>query len=286
MYQQAQRQMMMQGAAGSPPQAANMTPEQFQNIRQAHHARQQAQLQAQAQAQAQAAVQQGGDPRFAAAIAQRQAMMMQQSQQQVLQRRLAQQNGMGQSQQHMGQAGSPQIGRQNMAHPQGQQGGDMNGMSGPQGPQLTPEQQNIRNHAIRTAQAQLGQLANQYGNIMNIPPNIIAALPQMAQAMLRQQHSRAQAQRTQAMAMKAQAAQNTGQQVAGNSAANPEYMATLREHQQLLALQQVQGGMGMGVGNMGQFGRSQGGNDHLSHQMQAFQQSLQRNGQNGQNGMQ
>lgn len=292
MFQAAQRQMALQGQAGSPPQVANMTPEQIQNIRQQHHARQQA-MQMQ-QAQAQAAAQQGNDPRFAAAIAQRQAMMLQQSQQQVLrQRMLAQQQGMGQGQQHanMGHAGSPQVGRPNMSahgHPQGQQGGDMNGNAGQQQQQqqqMTQEQQVARNNALRAAQVQLGQLGQQYGGIMNIPQNIIQNLPPAAQMVLRQQHSRAQAQRTQAMAIKAQQAQNGGQQVAGNSAANPEYMATLREHQQLLAMQQAQGGMNMGGGNgLAQFGRGQqqGNGDHLGQHMQAFQQSL----QGRQNGMQ
>lgn len=282
MFQQAQRQMAMQGQSGSPAQGANMTPEQIQNIRQQHHQRQQA---LQMQAQAHAAAQSSGDPRFAAAVAQRQAMMLQQSQQQVLRQRMLQQN-MGQGQQHanMGSGGSPQVGRPNMnvqGHPQGQHSGDMSGSAG-QGRQMTQEEQQQRNIAIRQAQMQLQTLNNQYGGLQNIPPNIIASLTPVAQMMLRSQHSRQQAQRTQAMAMKAQQAQSGGQQVAGNGNANPEYMATLREHQQLLALQQAQG-MGMGGANgMGQFGGGQPGNgDHLSHRMQAFQQSLQRNGQNG-----
>jgi transcription factor SPT20 len=302
---QTQRQTMAnQGGAmhaGSPGQnmgQMSMTPEQIQNIRQQQAMRQQ-QLMAQAQASGQFPA---GDPRHAAMMAQRQAMIAQQQHQQQMRQRMLQQQqqqgGMPQQQLNQGQAGSPQVNMQstpnmNQAHLQ-QNGntGDGTNNQQQQQQQLTPQQQQARaaqQMQFRSAQAQLQQLSAQYNGFQNIPQQVIAALPQAAQILLRnqyqrQQAARDQATRTQAMAMKAQQAQVAGQAVVGTSGSNPEYMAMLRNHQNSLLAQQAQqqqqqqNGGGMVVNGTQQgFGAQQGSGDQLAQSFAAAQHAFQRN---------
>lgn len=282
---QARQQMQNQAGgmnAGSPGQNAgqmNMTPEQIQQIQNRH--RQQQIMIARAQAQA---AQNGGNPQTQQAFAHRAYLLQQQQQQQALQQRMlqAQQN-------NNGQAGSPHPGNMHAtpqmghSHPQqGGAGGDMN-----QGQQLTPQQQAQRQQAAN-ARAQLQSLAQQYNGFQNIPQQVIGNLHPQMQLLVQQQRQKQQQQNAiRAQQVRAQQAQNAGQAVAGTgSTADPEYMQTLRNHQNYLA----QNGAGMthnmNFGNMGGNQHFQGGQQggDLSQHIQAMHAAL-RSSQQGGGGM-
>ncbi|PPJ51695.1 hypothetical protein CBER1_08756 [Cercospora berteroae] len=269
----------MQSASPGQHATQSMTPEQIQNIaqRQSMQMRQQALMQ---QAQ--------GNPQMAQALAQRQAMMMRQQQAQMIQ-----QQRMQMQQQH-GQAG-----QNSNAHPGMQANAQMNHGHPQQGDgnqaQMTAQQlqhrQQLQQQQFRQAQSVLTRLQQQYGSLGQIPGHVIAQLPQAAQMLLKSTQQRQNAAQAQQMAARAQHASQHGQAVVGTSGGDPEYMQTLRAHQEMLRQQQagMGGNMNMNMGmNMGmnmanqQFNNQQGNNADLSQQFQAMQRALAQNGQNGQ----
>ena len=269
---------MTQGTAhaGSPGGVPNMTPEQFQQI---NAARMQQQQQLRAQQHAMIAAQQAGNHQQANQIRMQAAATQQRMNQQMNQMRQMQHL------QQMGQAGSPgpqqmggghpqQTPQMGHAHPQTphqQQpgGGGMPNMQPNGGPMATQEQiaqaQAKSNQlAIQRAQQQLGQIAQQYGGWMNIPPNIAQSLPPIVQQLLQRQHTKHRQLQQQQHLMRQQqlaASQQAGGEQVPAGPTNPQYMQTLRANQALLYQQmhgqgQPQGG-GVNMNGMGGMGQQQ-----------------------------
>lgn len=293
--QMANQQNAMAMQSGSPGQH-NLTAEQISNI---------AQQRAQAHFNHQMTIaRNANNPAMAQAIQQRQAAMIRQQNLVQQQRMQMAQNGQSQSP-HASMQGTPQM---NHAHPQQSDGTQM---------QMTPQQlqqrQLMQQQQIRQATATLTQLQQQYGSINAIPQQILQSLPPTAQMMVRNHHQKQNAARAQQMAARAQQAQQHGQPVAGSSGGDPEYMQTLRAHQEMLRQQtaaaaaaaQGNGGMAGNMGmNMGmnnqqqqqqqqqQFNNQQGGGggggggnvDPLNHHLQAMHRALQQPPSNSQNG--
>lgn len=299
MLQARQQQMQNQAGginAGSPgqnPAQANMTPEQIQQIQQQQHRHRQQQLMI---ARAQAAAQNSNNPQGQHALAHRAYLLQQQQQQHAMQQRMLQAQQQ-QQQNNAGQAGSPHPGSMHptphMGHAHPQQGQGNGGGDANQGQQLTPQQQAQRQQQqaaqFRQASSQLQSLAQQYGGFQNIPQQIASSMPPLMRMVLQKQTQQQQTARAQQMAMRAQQAQNAGQAVAGTtSTPDPEYMATLRNHQSMLAQQQgaQMNGMSMthnmNFGNMGNQQQFQGGQgDNLSQQFQAMHAALNRSQSGG-----
>ena len=312
----AQGQQMAAGQAGSPTQ--NMTPEQFQHIQNQRRQQQHQQfMQRQQMLQAQA---NNGDQGAAAQLLQLQqqqqhrqaAALAQQQRSQLMQ---AQMNA-----QRQAQAGSPGVMPQQtpqIAHAHPQQQGNMQDPS-----QMTQQQQTLaaqarasqlaqaraqhQNPALIHARQQLSALAQRYGGLTSIPPNIIQTLPAQMQQILHSMVRQSQMQARQQQMQQAQQQQNAnGEQVPGGQA-NPEYMQRLRDNRAMLGQhmqnqQQQQGqvqagnmagmngmtGLSFHMGGMNQnaaFGNQQNGAD-LTQQFAAMQNALTR-GQPGGQGMQ
>jgi transcription factor SPT20 len=337
-----------QGQAGS-PNGTSMTPEQFQSIqRQQQQVRsstciqdltrcvmsmsdlddsyanldQQQMVQRTAILQAQA---RAGDQN---AIEQLQRMQQAQHARNAMQQQQrlmeAQRNA-----QMAGQAGSPgavpqQTPQMGHAHPQQQHPGQQQGNM-PDPSQMTLQQQqqlaqaraqqlaqsraNHQNAANIQARQQISQLIQRYGNLNQIPQQVIANLPPATQQnlhMIRQNQAQRQMQAQQAAAAQQQAQQNgaTGEQVPGGQG-NPEYMQQLRNSRAMLGQhmqqqqQQAQQGQGTPGGSMAgmngmtglsfqmgginqnaAFGNQQNGND-LTQQFAAMQNALARGQQQG-----
>jgi transcription factor SPT20 len=235
-----------------------------------------------------------------------------------------------------GQAGSPgavsqQTPQMGHAHPQqqqqqhpGQQQGNMpdpsqmtlqqqQQMAQARAQQLAQTRATHQNAANMQARQQISQLMQRYGNLNQIPQQIIANLPQATQQnlhMIRQNQAQRQmqAQAQQAAAAQQQQAQQSGaggEQVPGGQG-NPEYMQQLRnsramlgQHMQQQQQQQAQQGQrtpggsmagmnGMtglsfqmgGINQNAAFGNQQNGND-LTQQFAAMQNALARGQQQG-----